>query len=226
MSQHRGDRSEQQDAFDWLCEDDRTILAVADGLGGHEGGAEAARFVVTSLMTRLADTRIVDPKEDLMRVFNELMIHFRHHQQQGHTTLACAIVQSMQLHTLHIGDSRIYRLSRERWHSKDHSVVQLLIDDNEIDMKEAAVHRSRHQLYKSISLKKQHRPRIVSQHLSPGDVVCVCSDGFWSKMATSDWAEFRRDCSQHKLDQLVSTMVSRGVGRSDNVTALALKVKI
>ncbi|WP_298633756.1 PP2C family serine/threonine-protein phosphatase [uncultured Umboniibacter sp.] len=230
-SQRQGDRDYQEDRFATIETDTHQLLIVADGLGGHEAGEVAAKLIielVTSAADKLTELSSDDAKTELRAWFNPIVSEFQHilasneQATDAHSTVAIAIIQQDQLFTLTVGDSRIYLCSdKALWRTRDHSVVQMLLDEGEIDDAEMADHPEQGKLYQSIGPKKVVKPRIAYKLLQPKDVVLAVSDGFWEGVNDDELTHFATVPSQQLLDHLVEQACERKAPKADNTTAIA-----
>jgi len=176
----------------WYADPERGLFIVADGMGGQSAGDLSAKVVVTSLpsmvrrnMDGVADLADPEVAERLVRIMAELS-GMLHRESQGEpalrgmgATVALLLVRQDKALIGHIGDSRIY-LFRDNGLSrltKDHSLVQILVDFGEITPEEAAVHPIRGQITQFVGMAGQALPEVQLMYLSPGDRFLLCTDG-------------------------------------------------
>ena len=97
------------------------------------------------------------------------------------TTLCLALVYGLQAIVANVGDSRAYLLRGGRLHqiTKDHSVVQQMIDAGETQADALYTHPKRHVIYRSLGARDDVEPDIFTLRLVPGDHLLLCSDGLW-----------------------------------------------
>lgn len=229
-SQRQGDRGYQEDSFITIETDKHQLLVVADGLGGHAAGDTAAKLIVELVRSAAADIpelTLNDVKTQLRAWFKPVVSEFQQaiarndQAADAHTTVAIAIIQQDQLYTLTVGDSRIYLCSEHcLWRTRDHSVVQMLLDDGEISEAEMAVHPEQGKLYQSIGPKKAVKPRIEHNRLQAKDVVLAVSDGFWEGVSDDELKHFATAPTQELLDDLVEQACLRRAPKADNTTAI------
>ncbi|GAA3164150.1 hypothetical protein GCM10010531_15410 [Blastococcus jejuensis] len=170
-----------------------TLLAVADGVGGHVGGATASALVVRSL----ADGRLTrvdgDPTVALERMVAAA------NQRMGDvcaempgltgmaTTLTAAVLSGDgRLGIAHIGDSRAYLLRRGRLVTltRDHSVVQAMIDAGSLTADQAWTHPWRAVLLAALHGRDDDLAAVefAAFRVVPGDRLLLCSDGLWGPL--------------------------------------------
>ncbi len=177
---HRGRvRSANEDAI--LADPTGVLWAVADGMGGHEGGAIAADIVVDTLATIHDDA---DPAEALEEAIEEANRRVRAAAQargartMGATVVALFITQGVA-HVAWAGDSRAYlvRGRRLRMLSHDHTVVQDMVDRGEIGRDEAEGHPEAHIITRAVGAATEIEVDHAAVPLVQGDRLLLCSDG-------------------------------------------------
>lgn len=193
-----GRRDMQEDAV--LCDVPRGgaagIVALADGLGGHAGGAVASRLAVSTALRELASHRDADgvlsgDVPSLLRIATEAANHavLTHAEQAADvdgmsTTLLVAVVQRGQLFWISVGDSPLFllRAGAVRQLNEVHSLathLDLLVEVGEMAPEEAAAHPGRACLTSALGAEPIERidcPALPFG-LRPGDVIVAASDG-------------------------------------------------
>jgi serine/threonine protein phosphatase PrpC len=193
-----GDREENQDRVQVLAKDGAVLLLAIDGMGGHSDGAKAAQLAIETIGEAFG--RISRPVFDPIG-FLHLAIGRAHLslvtlgarlslELRPRATCAVCLVQDDAAYFAHVGDSRIYHLRngavRER--TRDHSHVELLLQEGVITEAEIAAHPMRNFVecclggdtwLPGMTITRQKR-------LEPNDVLMVCTDGLWSGLG-DDW---------------------------------------
>ena len=170
-----------------------TLLAVADGVGGHVGGATASAAVVRSLRDGRPARVNGDP-----RVALEQMVAAANHRMgevcaempglagMATTLTAAALSGDGRLGLAHVGDSRAYLLRRGRLVTltRDHSVVQALIDAGSITAEQARTHPLRAVLLAALHGRGDDLAAVefAPFRVVPGDRLLLCSDGLWGPL--------------------------------------------
>jgi serine/threonine protein phosphatase PrpC len=200
---HVGRRSSNQDAF--LAATDLGVFAVADGMGGHEGGEVASRLAIEALEALFLGQAQDDdatwphaaegavPGENMVRVATRLAhgrIAARRHGRlaQMGSTLAMALVHGDRLVIGHVGDSRVYRLRGGALAqlTRDHSVYQEMLDQG-FDL--PAIHDFPYRNMITRALGVQAAPEVDSYTLAEGDVYLLCTDGLSGPVPDARMAE-------------------------------------
>lgn len=184
---NRGGRAGNEDACDFALAGDSACWALADGLGGHRGGEVAARLAVAAALHSFRSRPDVDGQS--------LSEHFERAQQaildgQGadallagmRSTLVLLLSDGRQALWGHVGDSRLYHLQggRIRERTRDHSVVQALVDAGEVRPDQQARHEDRSRLTRTLGKAGEARLDVGAPvAVRPGDAFLLCSDGLW-----------------------------------------------
>lgn len=216
------------------------VFVVADGMGGHDGGAVASQIVVEEF-ARLADdgydpARGGDLASETLRESHRRISEYGAEQLAGRpvrgyagTTVAAALLVDdggPRWLLVNLGDSRIYRLKDERLEqvSVDHSVVQELVDAGSITSEDAATHPERHVITRALGGPDFAEPDYFLLPLPAVERLLLCSDGVSGLIDDDAIAAVLRDTEDPRdaADQLVDRALAAG-GR-DNATAVVIDV--
>ena len=217
------------------------VLVCADGLGGHEYGELASEFFVRGLLecaeSVLLGMQGVDEKSALplaTRWFGTGRNYMRERFKQRNvhanalTTAVAAVITPDNFLLAHSGDSRAYRLRPQQtvWRTHDHSIPQMLVDSGELDEAQMGSHQDQGKLTNAISLKEKPQPSASLQMpLASDEVLLLCTDGFWEHLEERELLSLLSMPLKERLSELAATACSRAAGKSDNVTALAVRHK-
>lgn len=233
-----GDREENQDRAAIHRNNGSVLLVVADGMGGHSGGALAAEVAVDSLCRTFAQAAAgADSREFLQAAVesaHDAVVAVGEKVGIGsrpRATCAICMVQEDHATWAHVGDSRIY-LARDRvvvTRTRDHTPIESLLQDGLISEEEIAGHPMRHYVEYCLGGLAE-RPLITISDpvpLETGDLLLVCSDGFWSGVSDADiGAGPEHDTAlQDWLARMASRAVRVGTPYSDNTTVVALRAR-
>ncbi len=233
---HKGGRDEQQDAYGVFPGRDGApqFFVVADGMGGHAGGRIASSELVGAAK-RIWDAHIQNPLEPrrlLERVVEESHAAInKAGSALGMTprsTAAILYLNGSRAHWAHVGDSRIYRFRNGQYtaRTRDHSIVQMLVDLGKVSEEEMGTHPDQNRLTQSLGGDTTPNPDFGVDDVMQGDGFLLCSDGFWEMTHSREMAEA---LSLPALDEnLAQSMVERAFERagprSDNITLSLVRV--
>jgi serine/threonine protein phosphatase PrpC len=187
----RGGRKYNEDACGHCRSENKLCAALADGAGGHGGGDIASRLAVRELVARFAQQPTSTSEELALRLrgVNEDLICARQPgtpQQDMHSTVVCLVIDLVdgRAHWAHVGDSRLYwfRDGRLRQRTRDHSVVQSLVDAGMLESENLSVHPQRSELRSALGVPPEALEVAAAdapEAVRPGDVFLLCSDGLW-----------------------------------------------
>lgn len=184
-------RPRNEDAF--LAQPERGLWAVADGMGGHQNGALASRLIIEWLAGLPAEDdlslRLEQLRDCLHRLNHRLSQELTITLDSGHaiigSTVVALLLQDSRAVCIWAGDSRCYLWRRGRLYqlSRDHSMAQLLIDEQQLSAEQAARHPQAHALTRAIGADEQLQLDIIELDILPDDVFLLCSDGLYNELS-------------------------------------------
>lgn len=233
-----GDREDNQDRAAIVVAEDAAIMLVFDGMGGHENGAQAAevglRIVQDEFMA--ADLPLFDPQgflymamahahDEVVKIGADLAVDFR-----PRATCAVCLIQENGCWWGHIGDSRIYHMREGELltRSRDHSHVEVLIQEGAITEEEALDHPMRNFVECCIGGDAPVPDMSITRKmpLEPGDVLLACTDGLWSGTSDEEMADMATNPDSKLAENLRALSVkalTTNAPYSDNTTGAALQ---
>ena len=233
-----GDRQDNQDRAAVVVSEDAALMLVFDGMGGHSDGARAAETglqVVQDLFMN-ATQPIFDPQgflymalsqahDEVVCLGQDVEVDFR-----PRATCAICLVQEGGSFWAHIGDSRIYQIrdGAVLTRSRDHSHVEVLIQEGAISEEEALDHPMRNFVECCIGGDAAVPDMSITNRksLAAGDVLLACSDGLWSGLSDDDVANIGEAGDNNLLENLKELSVQAltvNSPHSDNTTGTALR---
>lgn len=230
-----GGRRIQQDRIGYWSSSSCVLLAVADGLGGHPHGEVAAELAIRlfgAAFAREAQPKIADPEGFLFRGMGAAHAAIvreaerRELSDAPRTVLVACLVQDGVAHWTHVGDSRLYlvRDGRIVHRTRDHTVVQELVDTGRIREEAVTTHPERNRLLQCLGGYQVPRPDPTSRtQLAKNDIVLLCSDGFWSPLTQRQMlhALMTREL-EPAIEELTDLAERRAGPTSDNVSVVAM----
>ena len=234
----RGGRKVNEDACGhWQSE--RALCAVlADGAGGHGGGDIASQLAVRELLVRIAQAPIDSAEAARALVFeiNDTLLGAREPgtpRQDMHSTVVCLVIDFVEARAFwaHAGDSRLYwfRAGRVRRRTRDHSLVQSLVDAGLLAPDQLRGHPQRSELRSALGVDDDQLEVDAGEAddaVAPGDAFLLCTDGVWEHLddATIEQALVAAASPSEWLDML-GRAVRQAVAplaHHDNFSALAV----
>ena len=216
------------------------LFMLADGMGGHQSGevasALALRESARQLMSQvylplLSGTTRDSDQPSLTDVVREAIVRANRAVVQGFPgsgcTLTCGMVLGDRLFIGHVGDSRAYFLRMgqpPRQLTKDHSLVNRLMEMGQLTEAEAAVHPQRNVLYRAIGQAGILEVDVLTYALEPGDRLLLCSDGLWGLLEEDEmWRVVGRASTPRRAcTQLVDA--ANAAGGNDNISVVLVEV--
>jgi serine/threonine protein phosphatase PrpC len=233
-----GDRQDNQDRAAIIVAENAALMMVFDGMGGHSDGARAAEtgmkvvqdvFMATPLPIfdpqGFLYTALAKAHDEVVNLGADTAVDFR-----PRATCAVCLVQERGTFWAHIGDSRIYHvrdgsvISR----SRDHSHVEVLIQEGAITEEEALDHPMRNFVECCIGGDASVPDMSITakKNLIAGDTLLACSDGLWGGLTDNDMAQIGKPGENNlpeNLKSLSMRALTANAPYSDNTTGTALR---
>ncbi len=203
------------------------LYAVADGMGGHRGGAVASQLALDSLRStfRKHGDSLGRQVRDANDAVFERSIEDRAVAGMG-TTLTAIQIDGDQAILAHVGDSRAYllRAGDLRQLTEDHTLVNRMVKAGELTPQEAEVHPHRNVLVRSLGTEPSVRVDELSVGIAAGDRLLVCSDGL-TGMVTEEQIKAILE-STPGPDEAAQRLIraANRAGGIDNITVVVLDV--
>ncbi|QYN37286.1 protein phosphatase 2C domain-containing protein [Pseudonocardia sp. DSM 110487] len=209
------------------------ILAVADGMGGHAHGEVASAVAISALLDldarlRGADLAGVDLLDALRETIDDAAARLTGLAQQDPdlrgtgTTVVALLVDGTRIGALHLGDSRAYLLRDGQLHrlTRDHTLVQSLVDEGRISEAEAATHPRRSWLVKTLQDSSIPEPDLFHVEGRPDDRYLICSDGATAVLEDAQLHEILAGFAEPAA--AVAELIARANagGGPDNITCI------
>ena len=220
-------RSVNEDRF--FVAADRGVFAVADGMGGHEGGALASAAVVdhlSSIASPASASDLLAQLEDrIIRANAQLHAIVQERGAVLGSTVAALLTHGDHFACLWSGDSRVYLVRARciRQVSRDHTEVRDLVDKGILTAAEAKTWPRRNVITRAVGVRAQAELELEHGTLEGGDVFVLCSDGLTGHVEDDEILDaVQRASPQSVCDALVDLTLQRGA--TDNVTVVVVRV--
>lgn len=225
-----------------LSTPDFGIFVVADGMGGHHDGekasAIASQVFVEQVMRRIylpmLNTKengsetdpspIAEILTSSVKTCNEVVVQ---QVPDGGTTITAVTIVGDLAYLIHVGDSRAYLLTPDHGMeqiTRDHSLVQRLIELDQLTPEEASQHPQKNVLYRAIGQSEHLEVDTVTRRLPARSHILLCSDGLWNMVPDETVNDIVRNANtpQEACDRLVAA--ANEYGGADNVSAVLLQI--
>ncbi len=230
-----GGREVNEDACGFWSSPEACFCALSDGLGGHYGGDVASKLAVQHILDWFRATPECSRRavEASLQAGNSAIIREQRHEARLKNMRATAVILCIDTkHDVaiwgHTGDSRLYcfRQGRIIEQTRDHSVLQSMVDAGYLQLSELRTSPNRSKLLAALGNEEQFEMDIipVAFPLLHGDVFLLCTDGLWEyveeeqmermlggSISASDW-----------LKALEDQVIARGHKGQDNYSAITV----
>ena len=218
-------------------ENNNGFVIVADGMGGHNGGRTASKTAIdiiagsikTSDLKKLGERQIesvlIKSIDDANSAVLGKALCDEKLSGMGTTVVICAVI-NQKAFIANVGDSRLYLVRNKEISqiTKDHSVVQQLIDMGKITKSEAQHHPNKNLITRAVGSDIKTEADIYLCDLKKGDIVLLCTDGLTNMVDDS----MILDCinKNDDINEAVNILgkTANNNGGYDNITVIALKI--
>jgi serine/threonine protein phosphatase PrpC len=216
------------------------MFVVADGMGGHHDGEKASALtarLVSHYVSRELYLPLLNPQNDneggrptIMEIMRQAVQEANRVVTQqvpeGGTTLTAAAIMGDLVYIAHVGDSRAYVLDKGHLEqlTRDHSLVQRLIELEQLTPEEALEHPQRNVLYRAIGQNEDIEVDAITRRLPPGARLLLCSDGLWNIVPEQEIVNtvITATNPQSACEALVRLANERG--GPDNISVILVKI--
>lgn len=220
------------------CDDQAgpAMIMVADGMGGHNAGDTASRVTVDHVssyfLSKYADIHNQD--ELLETIYQAIQIANNRVYDLSRTkvdlsgmgtTLTMAVFYEGHVHVAHIGDSRCYLLreGKARQITRDHSLVQELLDNGSITRAEVEMHPKKNVITRALGTEYRLKIDCFEEPVCEGDIVLLCTDGLINYVNVEKYAEnLPSGISMAELAEFLGGEALEA-GGADDITVIAAR---
>ena len=229
-------RSSNQDYCKTGGLSDGSVWAVVcDGMGGANGGSTASRIAAETIAEQLKELYNIEKYHDDMEKLIKTAIAIANQRVYDMslkvyslsgmgTTVVAAVVKEEVVHIVHAGDSRAYLYENGSLTqiTKDHSMVQELVDIGQITPEEARNHPNKNIITRALGTRENLKTDYNGVKFDKDSVLLICTDGLSNYLTDEDIAEF---INKSRGDELVGRLVEQAkmMGGSDNITVAVIE---
>lgn len=212
------------------------LAILADGMGGHNAGDVASEMAINGMqqLFQQVDTALLTTKQSRKEWMRDAVSHVNqtiyqysltHENCKGMgTTMIAILIDKNDCIISHVGDSRVYHFTNDEVElvTRDHSYVNILVENGEISEEEAQNHPQRNFILKALGAEISIDPDLYEITLSNEAYLLICSDGLSNKLKTQEMARvIKLPCSiQEKGKKLVQLANDRG--GEDNISLILM----
>lgn len=214
-----------------------TLLILADGMGGHKGGETASRKAIEEIFAMLEQKltekmlpgQIMLLLSESLQYANETILALSKSDSSligMGTTCDVCLISKNTAYIAHIGDSRVYKISKHSVLSrltKDHSLVEYMLEAGTITPEEAVHHPQKNIILRALGASEQIEVDVSHEKILPGDVLLLCSDGLTNML---DEETITQTVSDLKTPEEIAgklVQLANDAGGADNITVVIAK---
>ena len=229
-------RRENQDACGTRSCKGYVLAAVCDGMGGAKAGEVASEMALTAFLDAMEEyvrpgmtqEEIAEAGKNAVAYANTIV--YERSQEVAEylgmgTTLVAVVAEDHRAVAFNVGDSRAYLINSAGITAitRDHSVVQDMLEHGDITIEEARIHPKRNLITRALGTEEKVRCDTFSLDLTEGDHVLLCSDGLVNTVSEQEilYEVIHDENMETCLDRMLEISIDRGA--PDNVTMVLLK---
>ena len=231
-------RQLNEDNWGWMRLSDRARLyVVADGMGGHDGGEVASALAVQTICRVALEGEALAPdgddaiEETLDRAFQSANNTIKDNAEakgtdMGTTLVSCLVIDDRVGFVANVGDSRgyLFRDSALFQVTRDHSLVQKMVERGRLTAAEARNHPHSNILLRTVGTERDVEIDLFRVELQPGDRLLLCSDGLWGEVEDRDMEQILNTYSDPRIAARELVRAAHAGGGKDNVTLVLFSI--
>lgn len=209
--------------------DDQVCLVVADGLGGHGGGAQASAAAADTICSLWKQRSPGQDMEAMVQRAHRAVLQLQSTACSMKTTLVALFLSPDLAEWAHVGDSRLYYFhnSELAFQTRDHSASQIAVALGDITVDQIRFHTDRNRVLRALGQENDLLVETRDQPLLPGHhAFLLCSDGFWEYVLEEEMVEDLKAAidPQDWIAKMQTRLKNRVPKDNDNNSAAAVWV--
>ena len=205
-----------------------TVMILADGMGGTSSAA--VKTVVEHLRNNL---RAYSSEKQIFEVIHAALYYanknlFNMAAESPHlegmgTTIDICIAEKNTIFIAHVGDGRVYKISQSgdiQKITRDHSIVEYMLERGEITPQQAAAHPQRHVITRALGTEYTIHADMITENILSTDTLLLCSDGLTNMLSDEKISSVIKQ--NPPLEEAAQTLVrlANEAGGKDNITVI------
>lgn len=213
------------------------VLAVADGMGGHNAGEVASSMAIQGLQEcfqyhqsgdKITGLNFIEEQmKSLIKSINARIIEKSQTDialSGMGTTLTLVVSYKDDIHISHIGDSRVYKIDNNgmKQLTEDHSFVADLVKNGEITKTEAQNHPQKNIITRALGTDTEVYADTYRYKLQPNDIILLCTDGLTNSLSEEQIYTIVKEKEDSNFQQIAERLIqlSNNNGGKDNITVI------
>ncbi|OBR94781.1 MULTISPECIES: Stp1/IreP family PP2C-type Ser/Thr phosphatase [Clostridium] len=223
-------RKLNEDFVDFYNGKNFNLYVIADGMGGHNAGEVASKIAVETTISYMKSNETSNMEEDLLKAVSvandkiyELSISHSQFGGMG-TTITVCLVKDKDMIVANVGDSSCYVVKYDGITkvTKDHSLVQQLVDEGSITEEEAAIHPNKNIITRALGTNKSVKVDIFKVNLEDVNRVIMCTDGLSNGVNMNEMYDIiMNNNNEDACKQLIE--LSKLRGGKDNISVIVFE---
>lgn len=210
-------------------DDDQVCLVVADGLGGHGGGALASKAAADAICQLWLNRKPEQDMESMIQLAHQAVLKEQIPSCAMKSTIVALFLSPEFAEWAHVGDSRLYYFHNRElaFQSRDHSASQIAVALGDITVDQIRFHEDRNRVLRALGQDSDLLVETRDQPLLPGHhAFLLCSDGFWEYVLEEEMVQDLKDSADpeewiEKMRKRLEKIVQKD---NDNNSAAAVWV--
>lgn len=221
-------RSINEDYLEIYEDEEKSIYVVADGMGGHNAGEIASKLATDTIVAYIKECDIEYPEYVLrsaIKAANERVYNYslssNNLNGMGTTITACLIIKD-KVFIGNVGDSGCFILNGNdiKKVTKDHSLVQELLDEGSITEEEAKNHPNKNIITRAIGTKEEVLTDIYKLEKNDFQHILLCTDGFTNEVSSSEIVSLVNSSENYKDFCIRAIELVKTRGARDNISLI------